>query len=227
MATNQLSFESVTLPATSRYDQPIREISFTLADGEALLLEWRDEQGWPTLADAAMGLLNPAAGRVQFAGRAWEEWAPDDAATLRSRIGRVFVDHAWISNLDVDENITLAQRHYGADPATIYAKALEVAARFGRAELPVSRPAWISRRDAEICQWIRALLAEPRLLILEEPTRDVSDDECEQLVAAVALEREKGASVLWISDDPRLQNNPSLNVQVRAKVKGDQWESCA
>ncbi len=227
MATNQLRFESVTLPPTSRYDQSIREISFSLEDGEALLLEWRDEQGWPALADAAMGLLSPVAGEIMFAGRAWEEWAPDDVATLRSRIGRVFADHAWISNLDIDENITLAQRHHGMDSVSAYAKALELATYFGRAELPSGRPAWISRHDAEISQWIRALLAEPRLLILEEPTRDVSDEECEQLISAVAREREKGACVIWISDDPRVQNNPSLNVQVRAKVKGDQWESCA
>lgn len=227
MATNELCFDAVKLPPTAHYDQPIHGISFTLSEGEALLLEWRDEQGWPALADAAMGLLLPVAGQVTFGGQSWDTWSPDEAASLRSRIGRVFADDAWISNLDIDENMTLAQRHHGADPATIYPRALELAARFGREALPSGRPAWISRHDAEICQWIRALLAEPRLLILEAPTRDVSDDECEHLVAAVAREREKGACVIWISDDPRLQNNPSLNIQVHARVKGDQWESRA
>jgi len=225
MADTVLHFEDVTLQATDRYDQEVRGIEFQLGAGECLLIEVDDERVCPPLADTAQGLMEPMAGRVWVAGRDWSALSADDASRWRSRIGRVFEDHAWLSNLDVDENVTLAQRHHsGRADEAVRDEALRWATRFGRDALPAMRPAWAPRHELVIAQWVRALLGEPRLLILERPTRDIADDEGALLVDAVREHRGKGVAVLWLASDERLLNNQSLDATQRARIAGDRWE---
>ncbi len=225
MAEERIQFETVTLPATDRYDQEVADIHFVLSAGECLLVNVEDERGCPPLADTAEGLLTPVAGRVRMDGRDWSSISADESAAYRSVIGRVFEEQAWVSNLDVDENVTLAQRHHTRRPEQeIRDEALQWAGRFGWDSLPAIRPAWAPRHELVIAQWVRALLGTPRLMILERPTRDVGDEECGQLVEAVLERRAEGAAVIWLTSDERLSNNQSLNPTIRAKVLGDRWE---
>lgn len=225
MADEILQFDSVTLAATDAYDDRVAGIHFTLCAGESLLVQVEDERGCPPLADTAEGLCEPETGRVLIDGADWAGMAGDEVAQRRSRIGRVFASHAWLSNLDVDENVTLAQRHHSRRPESeIRDEALRLARRFRRDGLPAMRPAWASRHELIVAQWVRALLGEPRLVILERPTREVRDDECAQLVETVQACRDRGAALVWITGDRRLLNNQSLDATFRVKVSGDRWE---
>lgn len=225
MADAIVHFEGVTLQATDRYDQEVRGIDFRLGAGECLLIEVDGERACPPLADTAQGLIEPTTGRVWVEGRDWSALSAEAVARCRGRIGRVFEDHAWLSNLDVDENVTLAQRHHsGRTDDVIRDEALRWATRFGRDGLPAMRPAWAPRHELVVAQWVRALLGEPHLLILERPTRDIPDDESALLVDAVREQRARGVAVLWLASDERLLNNQSLHATQRAKIAGDRWE---
>ena len=107
---------------------------------------------------------------MKFEDTDWEEMAADAAAAARGRIGRVFEVRGWISNLDVDENITLAQRHHTSRPlGEIEAEALALAQQFGLADLPRLRPAMLRAGELRRAAWIRALLGAPTLILLEHP----------------------------------------------------------
>ncbi len=226
MTTEILQFDAVTLPATDGYDEPVSGIDFVLRAGECALIELEEERACPPFADTAEGLSEPASGRVLTEGRDWITLAPDEAVARRSGIGRVFERHAWVSNLDVDENVTLAQRHHTRRPPDeIRDEALRWAARFGRDTLPAVRPVWASRRDLMMAQWVRALLGAPRLIILEEPTRDMKKDDCDRLIQVVRERRAEGTAVMWLTSDMRLLNNESLDPGFRARVQGASWET--
>ena len=224
-ATTCLTFESVTMPVTARYERPVSQVTFALAPGEALLLQLHEEQGWPPLADLAQGLIEPEAGRVLIGGHDWKTLSPDQAALQRSRMGRVFEEQAWISNLDVDENITLARRHYSAaSAAAVYEEAQRWSRHFEQEGLPTTRPAWTTAHELIVSQWVRALLGEPELLIFEEPTRAATHRECTLLVEAVNEQRQQGTTVCWLTSDHRLINNPSLNATHNVKLAHGIWE---
>ncbi len=225
MTDSILQFEAVTLPAADAYDQEVAGLDFALRAGDCLLVAVEDERPCPPLADAAEGLLEPSAGRVLMHGADWQEMSPDESSLRRSRIGRVFESQAWLSNLDVDENVTLAQRHHARrSEAEIREEAVRWVQRFGRDALPAMRPAWAPRHELIIAQWVRALLGEPELLIMERATRDATHEECAQLVEAAEEHRRRGAALIWLSSDERFLNNQSLAPTVRAKMKGERWE---
>src|SRR3954468_12217699 len=103
-----LEFGNVTVPSGPEYETGLWQISFALNAGDLLLVRIERENERLPLADATEGLMPPATGSVRFLGNNWESLSADDAAMQRGKIGRLFEDEGWISDIDVDENIMLA-----------------------------------------------------------------------------------------------------------------------
>ena len=199
-----LVFNGVTLAAQPPYEAGMAGVSFSLKGADLMLVRIEEGGARIPFADVAQGLIEPDAGLVTFLGEDWRAMTPNRSAEQRGKIGRVFETHAWISNLDVDENITLAQRHHTARPESeIAAEAGALAAQFGLGEVPRGRPAVVRRSDLRRAEWVRAFIGEPRLVILENPTKDVHADALGGLVGAVKAARGRGAAVLWMTDDAR------------------------
>ena len=216
-----LSFENVTLAAQPPYEVGLAGVSFSLKGADLMLV--RIEEGLTRLpfADVAQGLVEPDAGRVAFLGEDWRTMPPNRSAECRGKIGRVFETHAWISNLDVDENITLAQRHHTRRPENeIAAEAGALAAQFGLGELPRARPDVVRRADLRRAEWARAFIGEPQLVILENPTKDVYMDALPGLVGAVKAARGRGAAVIWMTDDVRVLSQVARESTQKLEFRG-------
>ena len=142
-----LEFQQVTLAAGSGHDVALEGLSFALQSGGLALFELEPGLARTPLADLAGGVLDPESGAVCFDGQPWAGLGPEPAARARSRIGRVFEGVGWVSNLDVDENITLAARYHGAaTEAEALAAARALALRLGMDSLPAGRPAHVARQ---------------------------------------------------------------------------------
>lgn len=215
-----LQFDDVTLGDPERNEIEMESVGFRLGPGDSLVVETREEAACPPIAAAAQGILEPMQGCVRFMGEDWRAMTADAVASHRSRIGRVYESHAWVSNLDLDENITLARRHHSRQPIPeIIDEARALARRFGLEDLPAVRPAWAKRREWRISQWVRALLGKPSLLLLERPTREAADEECSAWIAAVEEAREQGAAVLWVLSDQRVLRNQSIRPARHARFE--------
>lgn len=197
-----LEFSSVSLAERAPYENGLRAVSFTLEPGDLLLVQLPEGYPLSPLADVASGLVEPDEGVIRFLGKSWAEGYEADRASARGRIGRVFERAGWLSNLDIDENITLAQRyHTRRDPAEILAEAQTLARELGLGEIPAGRPAHQDRAVLLAAQWVRALVAHPRLLLLERPVRDLPDADVESFVRAILRRREQdGLAVVWLTD---------------------------
>ncbi len=149
----------------------------------------------------ACGLAAPPHGTIRFRGREWAEMTPAEAERARAAIGRVLSGAAWISNLDVEENVLLSPLHHGRRPrAELRAEAKRLARSFGLDDVPAGRAAGVPRRDLQRAQWVRALLINPLLLVLEFPERETLPSEQAAFAAAVDEARTRGAGVVWITD---------------------------
>ncbi len=192
-----LSFHDVTLPVGPEFDTGLETLSFDLAPGAFMLV--RVETGRPRLplTDGAGGLIAPAAGRVLFMGDDWQQIGPDRAAAHRARIGRIFESGGWLSNLNVTENVALAQLHHSKQPTqAIYEDAETLATSFGLDEVPKARPTWVPPEDLCRAGWVRALLGKPDLLLFEQPLHEVRVEIGTLLVDAVQAALDRGAAAI-------------------------------
>jgi phospholipid/cholesterol/gamma-HCH transport system ATP-binding protein len=225
MDTPILNVAQLTVRSNPQYETGLSNASFTLTSGDLLMVRVERENERLPLADAAQGLLEADRGTVSFLGDDWQELGVDQAAAQRGKIGRLFDDEGWISDLDVDENILLAQLHHTSrSEVEIMEEALTLARVFGLPGLPRGRPDKVRRWDLRKAACIRAFLGKPQLIIIEQPVRGVYADFVAPLLNAVQSARRRAAAVLWITTDPQTWKSASIHATIQARMRGSELQ---
>ena len=130
MSSSILKFCKVTVATSGDYETGLSDVSFEIGSGDLLLVRIERENERLPLADACQGLLQTEQGTVSFLGDDWTTRSAEQAAAGRGKIGRLFEDEGWISDLNVDENILLSQLHHThRTEAEIMDEALQFARR--------------------------------------------------------------------------------------------------
>lgn len=219
-----LNLNDVSVSVEPPYEGPLKKATLVLRPSELVCVRVGGRVGRFVLADVAEGLLAPEEGVVEFLGEDWRALPPDRAARARARIGRVFESHGWLSNLDMDENITLPQRvHARRPPAEILAEAEALARSFGLPGLPPVRPSTMNGSELRRCEWVRAFAGHPDLVLLEDPLLEAGAEYRPALLAAVRALRARGGAGLWIASLQGLSSDvselePTRIFQVRGGV---------
>jgi phospholipid/cholesterol/gamma-HCH transport system ATP-binding protein len=223
MSSTVLQFEDVTVAGGHPYDSGLYQVHFTINQGDLMLIRLGNEHTRLPVADAAAGMILPDEGTVRFLGNKWSELSSKDAAIERARIGRVFAGTGWISDLSVEENITLAQRHNTNRPERdIRSEAASLARIFALPGLPQGFSSTVRRQDLQRAACVRAFLGQPRLLILEEPTSGVHPQIMPALMSTIRAARARGAAVLWMTSDQNVWNDPGVPATLRCTMSGSQ-----
>ena len=213
----------VTVQAGRAYDNGLWGARLRLMPRELILIRLERGQLHLPVRDVALGLIDPTAGEARLNGNAWHETDEAEADQLRGNSGCLAFDDTWVSNLDVDENITLAQRHHTLRPLEqIEDEASQLARFFGLPGLPRGRPWQVRRSDLRRAACVRAFLGRPHLLILETPAVAGFSDVYASLINLCTAARGRGAGVLWLSDDSRLWNDRGLRPARRYVMSGAQ-----
>lgn len=170
------------------------DLSVERAEIHALLGE--NGAGKSTLVKILYGLLEPAEGRIVWDGATVRFANPADA---RARgIGMVFQHFSLFEALTVAENVALSLPA-GTGLATIEAEVAALSLSYG---LPLEprREVWrLSVGERQRIEIIRALMQNPKLLILDEPTSVLTPQEAEALFGTLEALKAEGRSVLYIS----------------------------
>lgn len=176
------------------------------------------------LADAAVGLLAPASGRVRFLGNDWQSLDPDTSNAMRGRIGRLVGDGAWIDDLTVLENVLLPQLHHTSRrEAALKNDAALLARQFGLPGVPLAHPSALDEDDLHRAALVRAFLGRPQLIVLERATQRLYPEIMEPLINAIRRARDRGAAVLWLTLDQRIWSDLSLPASMRLRLIGGRF----
>ncbi len=213
---------NASLPAHGDAAGSAIRVDLTVCAGELILIQPGDDQHERTLANAACGLLAPVSGEVRFLGRDWAVTSPDHANALRGRIGHAFQTGEWVPYLSLADNILLGELYHTRRPYTeIRDEAAALATRFGLPGLPLEPPARFSVPDLRRANYVRALLGEPALILLESPAREVIVEILDPVINAIRAARDRDAAVIWFMLDTRLWFEASLPATRRYVAQGN------
>ena len=179
------------------------DVAIEVADGEVLAVLGPNGAGKSTLLRVLAGLLPPDGGSVVLDGdTVWD----DDEAHLpahRRALGMVFQDHLLFPHLTVTDNVAFGLRTRGAGKAAARGTATAWLDRVGLSGLGNRRPGQLSGGQAQRAALARALVGEPRVLLLDEPLSAL--DARTRLTVRAELRRhlaEFAGSTVLVTHDP-------------------------
>lgn len=200
--------------------QALRGVDLVLFPGEVLGLVGDNAAGKSTLMKVLSGAYQPDEGEIVFQGRRVSFTSPADARALG--IEMVYQDFALCENLDVAQNIWLGRwprRGLFVDRPRMDREAQRVLARLGLEDLSVRAPvATLSGGQRQSVAIGRALSWNPKVLILDEPTANLSPAATQQVLGLIRGLREQGVACIFISH--RLQEILEIGDRVMVLKQG-------
>ena len=181
----------------------VRDISFEVAPGRVLALCGENGAGKSTLMKMLSGATRPDSGEILLDGKAVAIAGPSDAMALGIRT--VYQELSLLPHLSVAENMLLGRMptrglSFVIDWPTANRIAARVLADFGFPEIdPTALVGSLSVARQQIVEIAKALVAEPKILILDEPTAVISGAEAAKLFDKVRSLAASGTTVLYIS----------------------------
>jgi len=181
-------------------------VNFQVKEGEFVAVMGPSGCGKSTLLHLLGGLDRPSEGGVSIEGTPIADMKDDDLTKLRRRkMGFVFQFFNLIPVLNAVENAALPVTLDGVKPAEARKRASEWLRRFGLGDRLNSRPDQLSGGQQQRVAVARALVAEPALILADEPTGNLdtrSGDEIAGLLRQVT--KEYGRTVIMVTHDPRI-----------------------
>src|SRR3954466_5961295 len=186
------------LALTKRYGDFVANdaIDIEVRPGQIHALLGENGAGKSTLVKTIYGLIQPSSGELRWQGKPIVLAGPAQAAALG--IGMVFQHFSLFDNLTVAENIAVSLPK-GESLANLDARIAEVGGRYGLALEP-ARPVWtLSAGERQRIEIVRALLREPRLLIVDEPTSVLTPEESYSFFVTLERLSAGGCGLLYIT----------------------------
>jgi putative ABC transport system ATP-binding protein len=184
----------------------VEDINVTIDEGEFVAVMGPSGCGKSTLLHLIGGLDRPTSGRVLLNG--------DDISQLndnrltevrRQQIGFVFQFFNLIPVLTAVENAALPLTLDGVKPAEGRARATEWLQRMGLGDRLGNRPDQLSGGQQQRVAIARALVAEPRLVLADEPTGNLDSRAADEIAALLRQVADTwGRGVLMVTHDPRI-----------------------
>jgi branched-chain amino acid transport system ATP-binding protein len=175
-------------------------LSIEVKEGEVVALLGRNGAGKSTVFKAIMGMLPGAAGSIAFQDRQILGRAPE--AIARRGIAFMPAERRIFSKLSVRDNLKIARqgRRRGA-PAWNLKAVLQLFPRL--AELRGRRGDQISGGEQKLLSLARALMGNPRLLLLDEPSGGFDPASAEEIADTINYLKEEGLSVVMAEQNLR------------------------
>ncbi|CAI0782797.1 Spermidine/putrescine import ATP-binding protein PotA [Serratia proteamaculans] len=183
-------------------ERPIlQQIDLTIPAGDTLALLGPSGCGKSTLLKLLAGLLQPEQGRISF-GELRVADAHYSLPPEQRNLGMVFQDYALWPHMSVGQNVGFPLQMRAIPRPQRHQRVLAALARVGLADFAERRPAELSGGQQQRVALARAIVAEPRVLLFDEPLSNLDRDLRESLSHEMAtLLRQLRTTAVYVTHD--------------------------
>jgi len=186
----------------------LRDVSLNVGEGEVVALLGLNGAGKTTTMRSILGLTPPRAGKVRYAGNDITGWPAYKVARLG--VGYVPEGRRMFNDLTTLANLQLAENGRGGD--WTIARVLEHLPKL--AELRSRKSGRLSGGEQEMLSIGRALVSNPRLLLVDEPSQGLAPLVVEEVYRILSKLKKTGVAILLVEQNALL----ALKIADRAYV---------
>jgi cell division transport system ATP-binding protein len=177
------------------------DVSFQVEEGEMLFVTGHSGAGKSTLLKLIHLSERPSRGAVLFGERNLLKVRGRRVPLHRREVGAVYQDHRLLMDRSIAENVALPLILRGTRRAEIGKRVRSVLERMGLGHREKALPSQLSAGEQQRVGIARAMVAEPRLLVADEPTGNLDPTLAAEIMQLFAELPARGTSVLVVSHD--------------------------
>jgi putative ABC transport system ATP-binding protein len=191
-------------------------LNLEIQKGEFVALMGPSGSGKTTLLNLIGGLDNATAGEVLVAGERIDKLSGAKLAKWRStNVGFIFQFYNLLPQLSAERNVELPLLLTSLSAAQRKKNVQTVLAVVGLTDRAKHKPAELSGGQAQRVAIARALVADPTLLVCDEPTGDLDRNTADEILGLLQmLNREQGKTVVMVTHDPKAAEFATRQLQV-------------
>jgi len=165
----------------------LRGVDIAVGENDFIAIVGASGVGKSTLLHILGFLDPPSGGELFFAGKPAKDLSPDTLAEIRAKnIGFVFQFHHLLPEFTALENLLIPQMIVGQNSAKAKKKARQLLDSLGIGERADHLPAQLSGGEQQRVALARALINDPAVLIADEPTGNLDDDNSHKFMQILA-----------------------------------------
>lgn len=184
-------------------DTALTGVNFHVHKGEFLFLTGASGAGKSTLLRLVFAGIQPASGQILIDGQNLTRMNRKQIALVRRSIGVVFQDFKLLPNRTVLENVAITLEVLGWSPKDIVKKVHHQLKKVGLEHKVNSTPLKLSGGEQQRVALARALVNDPKILIADEPTGNLDDQNKQQILEIMREANIRGTTVLVATHDRR------------------------
>ena len=198
----------------------LKDISFSLQQGEFTALIGQSGSGKSTLLNLIGLLEQPSSGELYLTGQQISQLHEQERTRLRNHaLGFVFQFHHLLSAFTAIENVMMPMKIRGIADKQLKARAQELLAKVGLEKYAHRYPTQLSGGQQQRVAIVRALMAQPALVLADEPTGNLDSQTADSIFDLLRqINQEDGTAFLIVTHDVNLANRCDRQLVLRDGV---------
>ncbi|KLN46050.1 lipoprotein ABC transporter ATP-binding protein [Providencia rettgeri] len=208
---------SKTYQEGSLSTQVLKNVSFSMGQGEMMAIVGSSGSGKSTLLHLLGGLDTPSEGNVIFRGQHINQLSSDERAAIRNKdLGFIYQFHHLLPDFTALENVAMPLLIGATAKEIAFTKAKEMLEAVGLAHRAGHRPSELSGGERQRVAIARALVNEPALVLADEPTGNLDLRNADAIFELLGeLNRTQRTAFLVVTHDMTLARRLSRQLEMR------------
>lgn len=199
-----ISFHNVTKKYGSHL--VLDSVSFNIENNEFVVMTGASGAGKSTVIGLLIGAVKPTHGSIEVDGLYVSDMNSDTLQLYRRKIGVVYQDYKLLSKKTVFENVAFAMEVCNEPDSVIHERVPQVLEKVGLLTFQDKFPDQLSGGEKQRLAIARALVHHPRLIIADEPTGNLDEENVKGIIHLLTNLHQEGATVLLTTHDPLVRD---------------------